>query len=160
MGEIIFHVVIMVITAIFYQQSYQINMKRMVDSIGPAGFPRAILILAFVLTVISLFFTIKKYKEKAAVEKRKKLKEFDTVFGILIVSIILFVLLVNYTGFFTASLVLVTIIMYILGQKSLKKLFIMAPIIALSYALLFGRLLHVPLPRGSGVFKMISYLFY
>lgn len=158
MGEIIFHVVLMSIMGVFLNESFKINTSRVTDTVGPAGFPQIIIILSMILITISLISTIRKNKGKLF--KGEKVKELNAAFLLLLVSIILFILLVNYIGFFISTFALVGAILYALGQRIIKKVLILSSTAAIAYTLVFGKLLSVPLPRGLGVFKIMSYFIY
>ncbi len=158
MGEIIFHVVIMSIMGVFLNESFKINTSRMTDIIGPSGFPRVIIILAMILIAISLISTIRKNKGK--VFKGEKIKELNGAFLLMFASIIAFVLLVDYLGFFISTFALISAILYILGQRTVRKFLIISSTAAIAYTLVFGKLLNIPLPRGLGVFQIMSYFIY
>jgi hypothetical protein len=156
MGELIFHIFLMIVMAVFYQQSYSINLRRSVDPVGAAGFPRAIIILAMVLILISLISLIRRKKEfKFSVPK-----ELNIHFMKIFIAIIGFVLLVNYIGFFLSAFILILTIMYVLGQKNIKKIVFIALLASSSYMILFGKILSIPLPRGIGILRTISYFIY
>lgn len=158
MGEIIFHGFLMMILGFFYHQTNLINTARMTDPIGPAGFPRIMIILAFALLTSSLIKAVKKYR---TTEKKKgSIEEFDKGFLILFASIIAFVLLVNYLGFLIASGLLILAILLILGQRKLSRVVLFTVVASLVFTLVFGNLLSVPLPRGIGALKSLSHLLY
>lgn len=159
MGEIIFHVFLMGVLGVFFGQTNEINTARMTDPIGPAGFPRIIIIIAFILLAVSLKSAVKKYRESKG-EEKGKIRELDPGFLALLAAIVGFVLLVNYISFWVASLLLIGIVMVILGQKKVPKVVLITLVASLVFTIVFGRVLNVPLPRGYGLFKSISHLMY
>lgn len=159
MGEIIFHIFLLVIMGVFYKGSLDINTARMTDPIGPAGFPRAIIFVAVLLIVPSLIKTIKKYRESKG-EKKEKIKELDPGFLSLLAVIVLFVLSIGYVGFWFGALVIISSVMWILNERKPVRLIATTVIGALGFTFVFGKILSIPLPRGYGFFEMVSYFIY
>lgn len=159
MGEIIFHVFLMAVLGIFYGETAKINTARMTDPIGPAGFPRMIIIVGFILLAISLAGAFKRYKG-AKDGPKGRIKELDPGFLALLAALAGFVLLVNQIGFWISSIALIGIVLVILGQRKVSKVVVITLCASLVFTVVFGKILHVPLPRGIGALKMISYLLY
>lgn len=159
MGEIIFHIVFMLIFGVFLNSTFAINTKRMVDSIGPAGFPRFIIILGLILLAISLYQAIKKYMQKKD-KTMGKIEELNVTFIGILASVIVFVIAISYIGFILSAVVFLMVILLLLGERR-KGIIIMYSLIgAVVFTLMFGRVLTVPLPRGLGILEQISYILY
>lgn len=158
MGEIIFHIFMIISAVMYYMESFKINTNRVTDTIGPAGFPRVVVLLMIVLLSISLFKVIKNRKEEN--NSKVKIAELDPSFLMLIGLILAFVLLINPLGFLLSTLILVSGILVILGQKSPKMIVSISVSTMLVFTFVFGNLLSVPLPRGIGILKSISYLIF
>lgn len=156
MGEVIFHVVLIVIMGIFAKESFAISTGRSADPIGPAGFPQVLLGIILILLIISLFNSFKKLK---ANEQNEKLNINMAYFGLLI-GIVLFILLNDVISFTLATIVFCFCLFYLLGQKKYLKMSINSVIIAVAFTLVFGNVLSVPLPRGIGLIKELSYFLY
>ncbi len=157
MGEIIFHIGIFITMGIFYNELGNVNVNRVTDVVGPVGFPKVFLILGMILTLISLYQTIKKYRKQE--NKEFKLNMNVQFYGI-IISMILFTLLLGKLGFVISGFLLLVALLYNLGESNNVKVFTISTISILVFTLLFGRILSVPLPRGLGLLKEISYLLY
>jgi hypothetical protein len=160
MGEIIFHLFIACGLGAFYVESTNINTTRVVDIIGAAGFPKAIILLALALTLISLYITFKKYMKNSMEDSKQLEGEINIQFIGMLISVVLFILSTSFIGFILAAILLMVGIMFILGQKSIKKVALIAVITSLLFTVVFGRLLHVPLPRGISLIKELSFLIY
>ncbi|WED23895.1 tripartite tricarboxylate transporter TctB family protein [Vibrio sp. JC009] len=158
MGEIIFHVFLLAVMGIFFNESLDINTARMTDPIGPAGFPQAVIILAVLLLIPSLFKAFKKYKESGS--KGGKIQELDPGFLSLLAIIVVFVLCIDYVGFWFGAVVIISSVMFILNERQPKKLVLTTVIASLAFTFVFGNILSIPLPRGYGLFETISYLLY
>ncbi len=159
MGEIIFHVFLMAVLGIFYNETFSINTARMTDPIGPAGFPQIIIIASFILLAVSLRNAVKKFRVSRG-ETRGKIKEFDLGFLALMVTIVGFIMLVDMIGFWVASVILISVILIILGQRKVPRIVAITLCASLVFTIVFGRVLSVPLPRGFGIFKLMSYFLY
>ena len=73
-------------------------LKVSIDPVGPAAFPQFLLYLAILLTLISLFRSIKKWRSERETSDTASIINLP-VAGML-VSLILFLLLIDYIGFF------------------------------------------------------------
>ncbi|MDB1124971.1 tripartite tricarboxylate transporter TctB family protein [Vibrio algarum] len=160
MGEIIFHVFLLAVMGLFFNETLDINTARMTDPIGPAGFPQAVIILAVLLLVPSLYKAVKKYKESSQEEKNSKIKELDPGFIALLGTIVLFALTIGYVGFWFGAVVIISLVMFILNERKPKKLILTTVIASLAFTFVFGNILSIPLPRGIGIFESLSYLIY
>lgn len=162
MGEIIFHIILLAMLGFFYNDTLSIDTTRVADVVGAAGFPKAIIILAFILTVASLYNTFRNYskQEKTIESKKYNIEEFNIQFLGVIGSIIGFIFASDVIGYFLGSIILVAVLMVLLGQRKPKKIAVISVVSALSFTIVFGKLLHVPLPRGMGFIQELSFLLY
>lgn len=162
MGEIIFHVFLLAVLGLFFNASLDINTARMSDPIGPAGFPQAIIILAVLLLISSLYKAFKSYKAKQGVDNKVngKIKELDPGFLAVLSVIIIFVLVIDFVGFWFGAAIIVSSVMYILNQRKPLQMVLTTVISAIAFTVVFGNILSIPLPRGVSIFESISYLLY
>lgn len=160
MGEIIFHVLLLVVLGVFFRESLMIDTGRMADPIGPAGFPQGIMVIAIVLTVISLFQTLRKRKAESAATEKHRPHELTKEFIGLLGSIILFVLLVDTIGFLIAFILFTFSLLWLLGERKYGKMAGISVVVSFAFTLLFGNLLSVPLPRGIEFLRLLSYYLY
>lgn len=158
MGEIIFHIVLLVVLGVFYNQTLSIDTSRVTDVVGAAGFPKAIIVLAFILTVFSLYKAFRHYSE--VTQKHSKIEELNSQFIGVLVSIVAFIFATDVLGFVIASMLLSAIIMFLLGLKKFTKVAWISLSISAVFTLVFGKILHVPLPRGMGFLQELSFLIY
>lgn len=157
MGEVIFHVVLLVVSALFLKESFVIGAGREVDPIGPAGFPQAILIIILLLLVVSLFKAIRNMK--AVRDEEEEVNLNGTFFGI-IVSIAVFIFMSEIISFALATIVFCFAMFYILGERKKLKMTINSLVIAVIVMVVFGKILSLPLPRGMGIIKELTYFLY
>lgn len=157
MGEIIFHVILIAVFALFFKESFEITSGRLADPIGPAGFPQAIIVIILVLSAISLFNTIRKVRQGS--EQAEAMHLNKAFFGIL-GSIALFVVLSEIISFALAAVVFCLMLFYFLGQRTYPKMVLNSIIISTAFVLVFGKILTIPLPRGMGIIKELTYFIY
>lgn len=160
MGEILFHLFIACGLGVFYVEATNINTARMTDVIGAAGFPKAIILLAIVLTLVSLYFTFKKYMQNSVEGKKSAEHSLNMQFFGIIATVIVFIIITSFLGFVFSAILLMLSIMYMLGQKNIKKVLLISVVTSMTFTLVFGKLLHVPLPRGISFIKELSFLIY
>lgn len=162
MGEIVFHIAILATLGFFYNDTLSIDTTRVTDVVGAAGFPKAIIVVTFILTVFSLYGAFRKYQEKSHAQEGKKLhiEEFNVQFIGLLVSIIAFIYATEVFGYFISSVLLVFVVMVLLGQRKPVRVVTISIVTAFIFTMIFGKLLHVPLPRGMGFIQELSFLLY
>lgn len=162
MGEMVFHIVILAILGFFYNDVLSIDTTRMTDVVGAAGFPKAIIVLAFIMTVGSLYGSFRKYTERSGKEmgKQTHIKELNVQFIGLIVGVVAFIFATEVIGYLIASIFLVIFVMVLLGQRQPGKVITISVSTAVVFTLIFGKILHVPLPRGMGFIQELSFLIY
>ncbi|PJC87239.1 hypothetical protein CSW98_04875 [Vibrio sp. HA2012] len=162
MGEIIFHIFLLAVMGIFFNESMDINTARMTDPIGPAGFPQVVMILAILLLIPSLYKAFKAYKisQSEKTGKKEKIKELDPGFLAVLAVIVVFVLVIDFVGFWFGAAIIVSSVMYILNQRKPLQMALTTVISAIAFTVVFGNILSIPLPRGVGIFESISYLLY
>ncbi len=162
MGEIIFHIVLLILLGFFYNDALNIDTTRVTDVVGAAGFPKAIILLAFILTAVSLYSAFRKYNEHSASEipKQWHIEELNIQFIGVIASIVAFIFASDIIGYLLGSTVLIAVLMVLLGQRKPVKIAAISVSVAFGFTMVFGKLLHVPLPRGAGFIQDLSFLLY
>lgn len=162
MGEILFHVFILGGFGVFLAETMNINTARITDVIGPVGFPRAVIILGMILTAVSLYQSTKKYlaKKKKSNGSKVPVAELNIKFVGVLIGVVFFILISEYIGFFLSAFILMTTIMILLGADDKKKVIGITIVAALIFTVVFGRVLHVPLPRGISLAKELSFFLY
>ncbi|PWI32677.1 hypothetical protein DI392_14810 [Vibrio albus] len=162
MGEIIFHIFLLAVMGLFFNESMDINTARMTDPIGPAGFPQAVIILAVLLLIPSLYKAFKAYKvsQTEKTGEKERIKELDPGFLAILAVIVVFVMAIGYVGFWFGTAIIIPSVMYILNERKPVKMALTTVIGAIAFTVVFGNVLSIPLPRGIGIFESVSYLLY
>jgi hypothetical protein len=133
--------------------------------IGPGGWPSVILGLMLTLSVILLYKTIMSQKQENNSKEVTAEQEHPVpshsyrhwlVFGLSF----LYFFLMQYIGFILATPIYIIVTARILGMQVWLKLIIIALLSSALITYLFAIMLMLPLPRGMGIFRTFSLLFY
>lgn len=140
-------------------------------NIGAGGWPTMILILLLCMGVYLLAKTIVKMKTlqtnnhgELPEDKENVILEPKILFphkhwstsGI----ILLYIIAISYLGFLLATPLFIFGMSLFLGMKGWFKLISVSLLTSISLVYVFIILLSIPLPRGMGVFRQLSLLFY
>jgi putative tricarboxylic transport membrane protein len=171
-GEKYVTALIFAVSAAFFVLATRIPPPHLESPLGAGFWPKVILLLLFVTSGIhlgKLLLRKKEVEERLAreTEQERKREEEETgerkVFSLLVFGIgisFLYIYIVRWIGFIVATPIFMAVFMYITGYR--KK--IMVAVVSLAtvaiFLLLFVKATYIPLPRGFGIFKEISVLFY
>ncbi|MBT9776912.1 hypothetical protein GPL15_10385 [Clostridium sp. MCC353] len=127
------------------------------DVMGEMGFPVFIIGLGIVLLIIIFLQSLKKagsVKQVFAFGKPES--------GMLstIIMLGLYVASMNYIGFAVSTFIFSFLNARLMGYKNYKVLAIFTVIFTVLVVLIFGKVFYVPLPRGLGFFRDLSYYVY
>ena len=172
MGEKVITAFICLVSVIFFGIATTIPPPHVESPLGSAFWPKLILALLFVSSGFHLIKLLLRPKEEAVRLARKVIEEREReeqetgerqvprllVFGIFIS--FFFCYIVRFIGFTLATPALMAIFLYVTGYR--KKVIIV--VVSLGtiavYLLLFVKATFIPLPRGYGIFRSLSILFY
>ncbi len=155
MGEILFTLAMLAIFGVFLHGTFAIETGRSVDPIGAARVPEAVVILGGLLCLYILAKEIKKFMARQDTTTGKIKLNVKTM--ILLVLLVAFLLAMDYLGFYVCAVLLFFAITLMLGNKSYLRSAAAALVSVTVFVLLFGKVLSVPLPRGEGVFRILSH---
>ncbi|MDI7260272.1 MAG: tripartite tricarboxylate transporter TctB family protein [Thermodesulfobacteriota bacterium] len=172
MGEKFVTGLILMIAVVCYGVATKIP-PPLVESPLSAGFwPKLILILLIAasgIQVTKLLLRKKEVEERLAKEigEERKKEEEETgerkVFSLLVSGVIisfLYIYILRWAGFIITTPVFMAAFMYITGFRK-KLMLAVVPLITLTvFLLMFVKATYIPLPRGYGIFRSISLLFY
>ncbi len=129
------------------------------DIFGASGFPEILSILALIVLV---FITVTVLKEK----KKINIPMFDLRSEDgrkLVVSVLLlagYVALLNFLGFCIATLMYLFSGAVAIGYRKWVTLAIFSVVTTAVLVAVFGSVFYVPLPRGVGILRELSYMIY
>jgi hypothetical protein len=129
------------------------------DVLGAQGFPLLVIAVCFLLCAFQI---VRQAREKHTA--REKLLDLSTPAGraILFTALTLagYVAVLNILGFILSTFVFALVSAVVMGYGKKGKLVTFAAIATAALFLLFGKAFFVPLPRGIGFLKELSYLLY
>ncbi len=123
--------------------------------------PKVVLGLLVVLSIINIFSILKnKVDDKEEMAQQKGIKKDHFKLYSSIILMVLYVALINIIGFVCLTPIFLIILFWILGyrKKLLNPLIAIVIVIAIIY--IFPNVLYLMLPRGVGIFRDISLIFY
>ena len=130
--------------------------------IGPYVFPKAVCLISIALMLSVFTRQIKILKNGEALPKYDDNTEEPTylIMVLFVASSFLYVWGMQKIGFILASVILLPVLLIIAGVRSPKKIILISLGLLVVAFLFFCVLLKLQLPRGKGIFKTISLLFY
>lgn len=156
----IVHGIILVAMAFLFYTAFSFPALNIGGKLGAAWWPRLILGMGMVCTILSAFFAMRKYRKAENVKKTKISKKEVGSLGISAGIIILALLLIQYVGFLGAAPVLLFGFTFQLGSRKLLSLVLFPLLATFVFAFLFGRFMEVSLPRGLGIMRVLSFYLY
>lgn len=163
-----FALIFIILCTILYFEALKIPQTRMVSDLysAPIVWPKSLLILLFIFN----FYTIIKYFREInfsdLFSKKKLLKhsQIKTLMGnkflIILVLIGIYVFVVKYIGALLASFLLIMALLITLEEKNFIVIITYSFLLLFLIFFVFLEILYVPLPRGMGIFRIISLFFY
>jgi hypothetical protein len=157
LAELIIAVVILFSSAFLYFETTKFPTTR-ITAIGPEYWPQIILIGMVVLAALLI---VKIFRQ------RQELEQADQAilpnrhnFWITIAAVLLYTRILPILGFPVASLLFIAVMLWVLKVRQWKWLSFYSLGFTLGLIMLFPKLMSVPLPRGTGIFRAISLFFY
>ncbi|MDT8903231.1 tripartite tricarboxylate transporter TctB family protein [Anaeroselena agilis] len=144
-------------SCLFYYQTFFFPKTRISD-IGPEYWPQLLLAGMIILSAALLVDIYKRRKALAAAEEDKK--PYPLRFWYTLALAVAYTLVMPLLGFAVGTLLFCLAIMSVLGVRSVKSLLLTATGATVLFVVLFPKIMAVPMPRGIGIFRMISLFFY
>ncbi|MBE0584878.1 MAG: tripartite tricarboxylate transporter TctB family protein [Desulfofustis sp.] len=129
--------------------------------LGPAYWPKFVLVSIMVLSVGVAFFSIKGVvQEEIPAAKGLHFTAANARFIAAVSLIAGYLILLPYVGFLVLTPFQMMIFMYLLGERKKIWIFTIPFVLTIGIVLIFTKAMYVPLPRGVGIFLEISHLLY
>jgi len=132
------------------------------DVLGAAGFPILVIATGFLLCVLLLVKQAGARRGDA--EGGEKILDISTPAGKAValsaIALALYLGIMNVVGFIVSTLAFTILSALVMGYRKYGKLVLFAVIGTGALFGLFGKVFYVPLPRGVGIFRELSYLLY
>lgn len=134
--------------------------------IGANSWANIILTFMLVLGVLQIIKTIRQLRDKSTDQdtevfdnKEKRTLQSRNHWYIL-GALILYAFLLPYLGFIVVTTILVFFMAWILGMSKKSQILTTSVLSNAAFILIFAHLLNIPLPKGVGIFSVLSSLLY
>lgn len=123
--------------------------------------PKVILILMMVLSLCSLITAIvqrRNFREVASAREKVRFRlNKESLMGFLpIIAAFGYVVMIDYMGYFIATLIIIPFLMFLLGEKRFICLASTPALFVLSVWVIFVKLALLMFPMGTGLFRELS----
>jgi putative tricarboxylic transport membrane protein len=160
-GELVISVVIFLGSLFLYFESMKFEGLEIYGKLGPAYWPKFLLICLMGLSVLVAVDAFRERKKKDSEKKETSEPDSGKVrFFFAIGFILLYFILMQIFGFIILTPFFMIAFMYLLGER--KKIWIFGVSIGMTVLIVyaFTKTMYVPLPRGEWIFLKFSHLFY
>jgi putative tricarboxylic transport membrane protein len=160
-GELVISVVIFLGSLFLYFESMKFEGLEIYGKLGPAYWPKFLLICLMSLSVLVAVDAFRERKKKDSEKKETSEPDSGKVrFFFAIGFILLYFILMQIFGFIILTPFFMIAFMYLLGER--KKIWIFGVSIGMTVLIVyaFTKAMYVPLPRGEWIFLKFSHLFY
>lgn len=177
MANMVLSIIFIVFAGVFLFFSLQLPPSESSDLIGPGAWPTFILSLMLFLSIVLLVRSIMEWKGKAVKkpevteltelqkeenevkEKIENPPSFSYKHWMVAMMLLLYLLLMPWTGFTITTIILVLPLAWLLGMERKINILVTALASSLVFSYVFITLLRLPLPRGIAIFEDISLFF-
>jgi hypothetical protein len=156
-GELIVHGVVFIVMAFLFYTSFSFPVLNIGGKLGAGWWPRLVLGLGMIFTILSAFLAARKYQKAGDVKKSKINKKEAVSLCCSAGIIVLALLLIRVIGFLGVAPIILFGFMFQLGGKKVRSLIFFPILAALIFAFVFGRFMEVSLPRGLGIMRILSF---
>ncbi len=139
-------IVFLVISLLFISGSLQISGSAYGSAVGPKTYP---LILGIVLGLLSLRLLYESFKKNTETENKEKSQMYYKNFGIILVSAILYVFLLEIIGFVISTFLFLLIAFQVMEKGKIVSSIIIAAVFSIGVYLMYVNLLGGTLPKFS-----------
>jgi Zn-dependent protease len=163
MGELLFNCFWGLFFLVFIVKSRTIENFGEADPVGPGGFPAIIAILGIALLIAVIAQSVKSLKDKSpqnSAEKSELAALWKNPAVLCVAGLVGYVLLLDILGFAVCTIVLLSVLVFLLGMNSWTKSIIVGLVGTSVFVLMFGRILGVTLPRGLSIVRELSFYLY
>jgi putative tricarboxylic transport membrane protein len=160
-GELIISVVVFLGSLYLYFESMKFEGLEIYGKLGPAYWPKFLLICLMGLSVLVAVDAFRERKKRdSEKEETSKADSGKVRFFFATGFIVLYFILMQIFGFIILTPFFMIAFMYLLGER--KKIWIFGVPIGMTILIVyaFTKAMYVPLPRGQWIFLKFSHLFY
>ncbi|MBM4349821.1 MAG: tripartite tricarboxylate transporter TctB family protein [Deltaproteobacteria bacterium] len=160
-GEILISAVVFLGSLYLYFESMKFEGHEIYGKLGPAYWPKFLLICLMVLSFLVAVDAIRERKKGTPENKEESKFDGGKVRLLLAVGfIVLYFFLMKIVGFTALTPFFLIAFMVLLGER--KKIWMLGISVGITALIVwaFTKAMYVPLPRGVGIFLEFSHIFY
>ncbi|SCZ79378.1 tripartite tricarboxylate transporter TctB family protein [Acidaminobacter hydrogenoformans] len=158
--EIIFNVIIAIFMIAYLFLAAQFNVTTVTgDIVGAGGYPKVLAILGLLLLLI-ISFNVMKNKNTIRIPMLDLKSKDGKAVLLNVVMLTGYLIMMNTIGFLLSTPLYLFGSTRLMGYKKYVPLLIYTAILSTVLVVIFGKVFYVPLPRGIGIFRELSYSFY
>jgi hypothetical protein len=156
--ELIFSIILAAILVFLLGAAFRIPSRTVgTDTLRAGGFPTGVIVLALVVLVILTAQYIARAKKAGRVFDGQGIhRKVLTAIG----AIGIYAALMNFIGFILATLLFTFANPLIMGYRKYRILAVFSVVLTVLIVLVFGKFFFIPLPRGLGFLRELSYYVY
>jgi len=163
-GELAMGLIILVVAIFLYANTFTFPTFEQYGMVDSDFWPKIILVLLIICSIMLVIETIRKRQalQQQSAEKRDDYDPKGMARMLLTVALLAFYIFIGlqYLGFLLSTLILVPALMYNLGNRKPIVIAINTLLCSGLAVLIFCKIMMIPLPRGMGIFRAFSLLFY
>ncbi|MCG8402192.1 MAG: tripartite tricarboxylate transporter TctB family protein [Firmicutes bacterium] len=159
LAELGLGIFILAFSGIMFYQTTQLDFNSKVASIGPDYWPQIILGGMLALSALLIVDTVRRKGILAGGKPAGRPPKAQNLWFTLAL-MLMYTYAMQYLGFVLATLLFLLAAMWMLELRKPKTLAALALGVTTALVVLFPILMMIPLPRGTGLFRTISLLFY
>lgn len=160
-GELVFSVLIVLASAVLFWMARSFVGPGIYAKLGPEFWPTIVLGALMILGVIVSVGTARKITREKAWAAPLMAMDRGTLRLFAAIALILgYLTLIHVTGFILITPPFMVLFMLLLGEKSKGWMAGVSVGMTVVIVILFTKAMYVPLPRGVGLFRNFSLLFY
>ncbi|NWG04062.1 MAG: tripartite tricarboxylate transporter TctB family protein [Syntrophaceae bacterium] len=160
-GEILISVVVFFGSLYLYFESMKFEGHEVYGKLGPAYWPKFLLICLMILSFLVAVDAIRGRKKREAEKEGTQKSESGKVRLFLAIGfIVLYFILMQVLGFILLTPFFLIAFMYLLGERKKKWIFGVSIGLTILIVWVFTKAMYVPLPRGQWIFLDFSHIFY
>jgi putative tricarboxylic transport membrane protein len=161
MAELLFNILLIVILVILYISSLGIRGRQVSsDHFGPQGFPQLLILFSIPLLIWVSVRVAKQVRKKSQLNERLDGEFFKRPIFVCLFILVAYVALLNLAGYLLSTLLFIFLMGKGIRYSKNLRLALFSVVTTGILVLVFGRFFAVPLPRGIGWLRELSFFIY
>jgi putative tricarboxylic transport membrane protein len=161
MAELFFNILLIIILVILYLSSLGIGGRRVSsDYFGPQGFPQILILLSVPLLIWVSIRVVRQIRKESQLTNKFNREFFKRPIFLCLLILGAYAAFLNLAGYALSTLLFIFLMGKGIGYSKNLRLALFSVVTTGILVLVFGRLFGVPLPRGMGWLRELSFFIY